>query len=205
MVGGRARSSAEPGARLLSALLKSGFETNSDPGRTEPAANAHMKVLGFAGWSGSGKTVLIERIIPVLTGRGLEISLIKRAHHEFDVDVPGKDSYRHRRAGCREVLVSSGVRWAHMHELRGAPEQTLQQLVDRISPCDLLLVEGFKREPIPKIEVFRRENAKEALHPHDPHIIAIAADCRFDATLPQFDLNDVAGIADFMCTYHRLR
>ncbi len=90
------------------------------------------------------------------------MSLIKRAHHEFDVDVPGKDSYRHRRAGCREVLLSSSVRWAHMHELRGEPEQTLQQLVDRISPCDLLLVEGFKREAIPKIEIFRRANAKQA-------------------------------------------
>ena len=121
-----------------------------------------MKVFGFAGWSGSGKTVLIERVIPLLTARGLEISLIKRAHHEFDVDVPGKDSYRHRHAGCREVLLSSSVRWAHIHELRGEPEQTLQQLVDRISPCDLLLVEGFKREAIPKIEIFRRANAKQA-------------------------------------------
>jgi molybdopterin-guanine dinucleotide biosynthesis protein B len=163
-----------------------------------------MKVLGFAGWSGSGKTVLIERIIPLLTGRGLEISLIKRAHHEFDVDVPGKDSYRHRQAGCREVLVSSAVRWAHMHELRGAQEQSLQELVDRISPCDLLLVEGFKREPIPKIEVFRRDNAKAALHPHDPHIVAVAADCRFETTLPQFDLDDAEGIANFMCAFHRL-
>jgi molybdopterin-guanine dinucleotide biosynthesis protein B len=163
-----------------------------------------MKVFGFAGWSGSGKTVLIERIIPLLTRRGLTVSLIKHAHHKFDVDVPGKDSYRHRRAGCTEVLLSSSVRWAHMHELRGEPEQTLQQLIDRISPCDLLLVEGFKREVIPKIEIFRRENAKEALHPHDPHIVAIAADCRFDTSLPQFDLADASGIADFVCVFNRL-
>jgi len=163
-----------------------------------------MKVFGFAGWSGSGKTVLIERIIPLLADRGLEVSLIKRAHHEFDVDVPGKDSYRHRRAGCREVLLSSSVRWAHMHELKGAPEQTLQQLINRISPCDLLLVEGFKREAIPKMEIFRRDNAKAALHPHDSHIVAIATDCRFDTALPQFGLDDAAGIADFVCTFNRL-
>jgi molybdopterin-guanine dinucleotide biosynthesis protein B len=169
-----------------------------------PSANAHMKVFGFAGWSGSGKTVLIERIIPLLTGRGLEVSLIKRAHHEFDVDVPGKDSYRHRRAGCREVLLSSSARWAHMHELRGAPEQTLQQLIDRISPCDLLLVEGFKREVIPKMEIFRRDNNKASLHTHDPHIVAVAADCRFETALPQFELDDAAGIADFVCTFNRL-
>jgi molybdopterin-guanine dinucleotide biosynthesis protein B len=184
-------------------LLKSGLERNPD-GPHEPAANAHMKVFGFAGWSGSGKTVLIERIIPLLTGRGLEVSLIKRAHHEFDIDVPGKDSYRHRHAGCREVLISSKVRWAHMHELRGTPEETLQQLIDRISPCDLLLVEGFKREAIPKIEIFRRANAKAPLHPHDPHIVAVAADCPLDTALPQFDLDDAAGIADFVCSFNQL-
>ena len=163
-----------------------------------------MKVFGFAGWSGSGKTALIERIIPLLTGRGVEVSLIKHAHHEFDVDVPGKDSYRHRSAGCTEVLLSSRVRWAHIHELRGQPEQTLQQLIDRVSPCDLLLVEGFKREVMPKIEVFREANAKLPLHPHDPHIVAIAADCRFDTALPQFDLDDASGIADFVCRFNGL-
>ncbi|MDH4115200.1 MAG: molybdopterin-guanine dinucleotide biosynthesis protein B, partial [Burkholderiaceae bacterium] len=174
---------AGPQRTWPSALLKSAFELKSDRGRDGPTANAQMKVFGFAGWSGSGKTVLIERVIPLLTGRGLEVSLIKRAHHEFDVDVPGKDSHRHRLAGCREVMVSSSVRWAHMHELRGAPEQTLQQLVERISPCDLLLVEGFKREAIPKIEVFRRDNGKAALHPDDPHVVAIAADRRFGTEL----------------------
>jgi molybdopterin-guanine dinucleotide biosynthesis protein B len=160
-----------------------------------------VKVFGFAGWSGSGKTVLIERVIPLLTARGLEISLIKRAHHAFEIDVPGKDSYRHRHAGCREVLLSSSVRWAHIHELRGQPEQTLQQLIDRISPCDLLLVEGFKREAIPKIEIFRRANAKQPLYPRDAHIVAIAADCRFDTALPQFDLDDAIAVADFVCRF----
>jgi molybdopterin-guanine dinucleotide biosynthesis protein B len=117
------------------------------------------------------------------------------------VDVPGKDSDRHRRAGCREVLVSSSARWAHIHELRGQPEQTLQQLIERISPCDLLLVEGFKREPIPKLEIYRHANGKEPLHPHDAHIVAIAADSRFNTALPQFDLDDASGIADFVCTF----
>jgi molybdopterin-guanine dinucleotide biosynthesis protein B len=102
------------------------------------------------------------------------------------------------------VLLSSGVRWAHMHELKGAPEQTLQQLIARISPCDLLLVEGFKRAAIPKMEIFRRDNAKAALHPRDSHIVAVAADCRFDTALPQFDLDDAPGIADFVCTFNRL-
>jgi len=163
-----------------------------------------MKVFGFAGWSGSGKTLLIERIIPLLTGRGLVVSLIKRSHHEFEVDVPGKDSYRHRRAGCREVLISSSVRWAHIHELRGEPEQTLPQLVDRISPCDLVLVEGFKRAAIPKMEIFRRENAKAALHTHDPDIVAVATDWHFDTALPQFGLDNASGIADFVCTFNGL-
>jgi molybdopterin-guanine dinucleotide biosynthesis protein B len=163
-----------------------------------------MKVFGFAGWSGSGKTVLIERLIPLLTAGGVEVSLIKRAHHEFEVDTPGKDSYRHRQAGCREVLISSGLRWAHIRELRGTQEPTLQQLVERISPCDLLLVEGFKREAIPKMEIFRRANAKEALHPHDSHIVAIAADCPFDSALPQFDLDDAVGIAQFIRSFNGL-
>jgi len=145
--------------------------------------------------------VLIERVIPLLTGRGLEVSLVKRSHHAFEIDVPGKDSYRHRHAGCREVLISSATRWAHIHELRGQPEQTLQQLIERISPCDLLLVEGFKREAIPKMEIFRQANAKQPLHPRDAHIVAIAADRRFDTALPQFDLDDIGGIADFVCTF----
>jgi molybdopterin-guanine dinucleotide biosynthesis protein B len=163
-----------------------------------------MKIFGFAGWSGSGKTTLIERVVPLLTARGLTVSLIKRAHHEFDVDQPGKDSYRHRHAGCSEVMLSSSVRWALMHELRGTAELTLDELVERMSPCDLLIVEGFKRQPIPKIEVFRAANGKVPLHPNDPHVVAIATDVRVDSTLPQFALDDVAQIADFVCIHNGL-
>jgi molybdopterin-guanine dinucleotide biosynthesis protein B len=161
-----------------------------------------MKIFGFAGWSGSGKTTLIERVVPLLTARGLTVSLIKRAHHEFDVDQPGKDSYRHRHAGCSEVMLSSSVRWALMHELRGTAELTLDELVARMSPCDLLIVEGFKRQPIPKIEVFRAANGKKPLHPDDPHVVAIATDMRVDSPLPQFALDDVAQIADFVCVHN---
>ena len=116
-----------------------------------------MKIFGFAGWSGSGKTTLIEKLIPLFVRRGLTVSLIKHAHHAFDVDQPGKDSYRHRHAGCSEVLVTSSRRWALVHELRGAPEPGFAELIERVSPCDLLLVEGFKHAPIPKLEVWRAE------------------------------------------------
>ena len=163
-----------------------------------------MKIFGFAGWSGSGKTTLIERVVPLLTARGLTVSLIKRAHHEFDVDQPGKDSYRHRHEGCSEVMLSSSVRWALMHELRGAAELTLDELVAHMSPCDLLIVEGFKRQPIPKIEVFRSANRKVPLYPDDPHVVAIATDVRIDSPLPQFALDDVAQIADFVCVHNGL-
>ena len=108
-------------------------------------------MFGFAGWSGSGKTTLIEQVIPRLSALGFVVSLVKHAHHSFDVDQPGKDSFRHRLAGCREVLVSSPTRWALMHELRGAPEMTMQEALRRLSPCDLALVEGFKTAPIPKL------------------------------------------------------
>ena len=115
-----------------------------------------MRVFGFAGWSGSGKTTLIETVIPRLTALGLTVSLVKHAHHAFDIDHPGKDSYRHREAGCTEVLVSSDVRWALMHQLRGAPELSLFDALGRLSPCDIVLVEGYKRAPIPKLEVWRQ-------------------------------------------------
>lgn len=163
-----------------------------------------MKILGFAGWSGSGKTTLIERVVPALTERGLVVSLIKRAHHEFDVDQPGKDSYRHRHAGCSEVLLSSGLRWALMHELRGAPEASLGELTARMSPCDLLIVEGFKRETIDKIEVYRAANGKPPIHPDDPRIVAIATDTPFDTALPQLPLDDPAAVAAFICRHHAL-
>ena len=135
-----------------------------------------MRIFGFAGWSGSGKTTLIERMIPRLVARGLSVSLVKHAHHQFDVDQPGKDSWRHRQAGCQEVLVSSGVRWALMHELRGAPELGVRAALRRLSPCDLALVEGFKSEPMPKLEVWRAALGKPLLHVSDRHILAIATD-----------------------------
>ena len=159
---------------------------------------AGMKVIGFAGWSGSGKTTLVEQVIRLLEARGLAVSLIKHAHHEFDVDFPGKDSYRHRHAGCREVLITSANRWAVMHELRGRDELTLNEALAQLSPCDLVLVEGFKREPIPKIEIFRAEIGKPLLFPNDPHIIAVASDAAVETDLPKLDLNDPAGVAGFI-------
>jgi molybdopterin-guanine dinucleotide biosynthesis protein B len=160
--------------------------------------NRSMKIFGFAGYSGSGKTTLIEKIIPLVTHRGFTVSLIKHAHHTFDVDQPGKDSHRHRTAGCTEVLVTSSRRWALIHELRGTPEPTLAEQVRHISPCDLLLVEGYKREAIPKLEVYRGEVGEPLIHPHDPHIVAVATDAKLDTTLPQLDLNDAAAIAEFI-------
>jgi len=157
-----------------------------------------MKVLGIAGYSGSGKTTLIEKLVPAFVREGLRVSLIKHAHHEFDVDQPGKDSYRHRQAGCAEVLVSSSRRWALMHELRGAAEPRLQDQLKHLSPCDLVIVEGYKSEPIPKLEVHRRDTHSPMLHPDDPNVIAIASDEPLETRLPQFELDDVEGIVRFL-------
>ena len=163
-----------------------------------------MKTFGFAGWSGSGKTTLIEKLIPRFAKRGLRVSLIKHAHHTFDVDHPGKDSYRHRHAGASEILVTSSRRWVLMHELRGAPEPSFEEQLKHFSPCDLLLVEGFKFAPIPKLEVWRAETDEPLLHPNDEHIIALAADAKVDTALPLFDLNDDAAIAGFVLEYLKL-
>lgn len=157
-----------------------------------------MKMMGFAGWSGSGKTTLVEQLIGLFEQRGLVVSLIKHAHHDFDVDQPGKDSYRHRHAGCREVLITSARRWAIMHELRGQSELTLDQALARLSPCDLVLVEGFKRATIPKIEIWRGDGEKPLLFPEDPYIVAIASDRPVATALPQLDLNDPPAIAGFI-------
>ena len=160
-----------------------------------------MRVFGFAGWSGSGKTTLIERHIPQLVSRGVTVSLVKHAHHEFDVDQPGKDSWRHRNAGCSEVLVSSSARYAVMHELRGAPELSLPEAIARLVPCDLVLVEGYKAAPIPKLEVWREQVGKPLLHPGDPHVVGIATDApeRFAAgPLPVFGLADIGALATFV-------
>ncbi|MEO7760310.1 MAG: molybdopterin-guanine dinucleotide biosynthesis protein B [Casimicrobiaceae bacterium] len=159
-----------------------------------------MKILGFAGWSGSGKTTVIEQILPILRDEGLSVALIKHAHHEFDIDQPGKDSWRHRKAGCREVLVTSAVRWALMHELQDEPELTLHAALRQLTPCDLVLVEGFKRAEIPKIEIHRQSVGKPLLYPDDPHIIGLATDDRpahADASIPVLDLNNARTIAVF--------
>jgi molybdopterin-guanine dinucleotide biosynthesis protein B len=157
-----------------------------------------LKVFGFAAYSGSGKTTLIENLVPLLVARGLRVSVIKHAHHAFDVDRPGKDSYRHRQAGASEVLVSSGPRWALMHELRNESEPELPALLGRLAPCDLVLVEGFKRQAIPKIEIHRLAAGTPLLFPDDPNIVALATDARIPTGLPTFGLDDYAGIAGFM-------
>ena len=155
------------------------------------------RVLGITGWSGSGKTTLITKLIPLLAGRGVRVATLKHAHHAFDVDQPGKDSYEHRKAGACEVIVSSARRWVQMHEVGDGAEATLAQLLARVSPCDLVLVEGFKTERHPKMEVFRRAVGKTPLHPEDRRIVAIASDEEFPgAGIPVVDINDVAAVAD---------
>ena len=160
-----------------------------------------MKVFGFTGTSGSGKTTLVEQVIPCLIRRGWKVSLIKHAHHGFDLDTPGKDSYRHRQAGCGEVMVTCGSRWALMHELREEQEPTLAEHLARFSPCDLVLVEGFKHEAIPKIEVHRPAHGKPPLWPENPHIVAVASDVPLDTGLPQLDINNPEAVAAFVVDY----
>jgi molybdopterin-guanine dinucleotide biosynthesis protein B len=157
-----------------------------------------MKVIGLAGWSGAGKTTLLTRAIPQLQKQGLRVSVIKHAHHAFDVDVPGKDSWKHREAGAAEVLVSSSQRWALMHELRGAAEPRLPELLAKLSPVDLVVVEGFKREPHRKIEVYRAANEKPLLFPDDPGIVGIATDTAVETTLPTAHLDDIEAVAAMM-------
>ncbi|KRB60355.1 molybdopterin-guanine dinucleotide biosynthesis protein MobB [Rhizobium sp. Root708] len=158
------------------------------------------KVFGIAGWKNSGKTGLAVRLVEEFTRRGYSISTIKHAHHDFDIDKVGADSYRHRQAGAHEVTIVSGTRYAIMHELRGAPEPTFEEILSRLAPCDLVLIEGYKREQIPKIEARRLEAAnREPLAPTDPFISAIAADHPVaEAFLPVFDINDTSAIADFI-------
>jgi molybdopterin-guanine dinucleotide biosynthesis protein B len=157
-----------------------------------------MNVIGIAGWSGAGKTTLLTRLIPRLIARSLRVSTVKHAHHAFDVDTPGKDSHTHRAAGATEVLVSSANRFALMHELRGGPEWTLGALLDKLSPVDLVLVEGFKREAHPKLEVFRAALGKPLLHPEDENIVAIASDGPVSARVPVVPLDDIEAIADLL-------
>ena len=154
-----------------------------------------MKVIGLAGWSGAGKTTLLTRLIPHFVAKGLRVSTVKHAHHNFDVDVPGKDSWVHRQSGATEVLISSGRRWALMHELRDAPEPSLREHLKRMSSVDLVVVEGFKADTHPKIEVYRAANGKPLLFPEDPAIVGIATDQKIDTRLRQVDLDDIPAIA----------
>ncbi len=160
------------------------------------------KLFGFAGWSGAGKTTLIRQVIVHLVNKRLRVATLKHAHHDFDIDRPGKDSWEHRKAGAAEGLVVSDTRWALMHELNGAPEPSLPELLAKLAPADIVLIEGFKRSPIPKIEVFRAENGKPPLHPEDSTIVAISADIAFpEAGRPVFSLDDIAAIADFALSH----
>jgi len=160
-----------------------------------------MRIIGLAGWSGSGKTTLITKLIPQLIARGIRVSTLKHAHHGFDLDQPGKDSFFHRAAGATEVIISSAKRWAILHELREEPEWDLHGLVAKMSPVDLVLVEGFKRDAFPKLEIHRAANGKPLIHPEDPHIIAVASDIALpQAKVPVIDLNDIEAIADLLLT-----
>lgn len=158
-----------------------------------------MRIIGLAGWSGSGKTTLIKKLIPRLIARGIAVSTLKHAHHGFDLDQPGKDSFFHRTAGATEVIISSAKRWAILHELREQPEWDLAALVGKMSPVDLVLVEGFKRDAFPKLEIHRIANGKPLIHPEDPHIVAVASDSALPAAqVPVVDLNDIEAIADLL-------
>jgi len=165
-----------------------------------------VKVFGIAGYSGAGKTTLLEALIPRFVAHELRVSLIKHTHHDFDIDKPGKDSWRLREAGCTEVMLLSNRRWALMHELRGAAEPALDEQLALLAPCDLVLIEGYKNSPHPKLEVYRAENGKPMLINATPeNIVAVASDVPIelpkDVSLPCFELGDRAGIANFILKY----
>ncbi|MBR2573047.1 MAG: molybdopterin-guanine dinucleotide biosynthesis protein B [Loktanella sp.] len=157
-----------------------------------------MKIYGIVGYKNAGKTGLMERLVTEITGRGISVSTLKHAHHTFDVDHPGKDSYRHRQAGAQQVLLASGTRWALMSELRGAAEPPLADLLRLLSPVDLVLVEGYKRDAHPKVEAFRAVTGNPLIAPDDPTVRAVASDTALTLDRPLFDLNDTAAIADFI-------
>ncbi|MDG3041250.1 molybdopterin-guanine dinucleotide biosynthesis protein B [Roseicyclus marinus] len=157
-----------------------------------------MRVYGVTGWKNTGKTTLTERLVAELVGQGLRISTVKHAHHATEIDHPGRDSHRHRMAGAAQVIVASPVRWALMTELRGAEEPPLADLLAHLDPCDLVLIEGYKSAPHPKIETWRKATGRDLLAPQNATIRAIASDGPLKTALPCFDLNDVAGIAAFI-------
>ncbi|MEL7126723.1 MAG: molybdopterin-guanine dinucleotide biosynthesis protein B [Pseudomonadota bacterium] len=157
-----------------------------------------MKIFGVVGWKNAGKTGLMERLVAEITARGISVSTVKHAHHSFDVDHPGKDSHRHRVAGAHEVLLASRQRVALMQELRGADEPSLEALLARLSPVDLVLVEGYKRDAHPKVEAHRAETGNPLIAPDDPTVRAVASDVPLTLDRPVFDLNDTRAIADFV-------
>src|SRR5262249_53674173 len=158
-----------------------------------------MRIIGLAGWSGAGKTTLLAKALPRIAERGLKVSTLKHAHHSFDLDQPGKDSHTHRAAGATEVLISSAARYALVHELRGAPEPSLHELLSKLSPVDLVVVEGFKAAQHRKLEVFRASVGKPALHPNDPRIAAIVSDTPFPASgRPVVSIDDIEAVVDLM-------
>jgi molybdopterin-guanine dinucleotide biosynthesis protein B len=161
----------------------------------------NKKIIGFAGYSGSGKTTLLEKVIPFLTAQGLRIAVIKHAHHDFDIDKPGKDTYRHRKAGAGEVLIVSSQRWALMHELNDEPEPSLEYLCSRFSGYDLILAEGYKHAAIPKLEVHRKETGSESLYPTEPGIIAVVTNSKDKFPLPVLDIDAPKEVAEFILNY----
>ena len=163
-----------------------------------------MKIFGVTGWKNSGKTGLMERLITEFTARGLSVSSIKHAHHSFDIDHPGRDSYRHRDAGARQVLLASRNRWALMHELRDEDEPSLGDLLKQLSPVDLVLIEGYKRDRHPKIEAHRKETGQPLIAPEDQTIVAVASDTSVAIDRPVLDLNDTAAIANFIAQHLEL-
>ncbi|MDO6384758.1 MULTISPECIES: molybdopterin-guanine dinucleotide biosynthesis protein B [unclassified Uliginosibacterium] len=162
------------------------------------------KTFGISGWSGSGKTTLIEALIPLFTARGLRVSLIKHTHHGFDIDKPGKDSFRFRAAGASEVMLAGEQRWALMRELREEPQASLTELLARLSPCDLVLVEGFKSAELAKIEVHRPALGKPFFHAEFPEVVAIASDASLESDLPVLALNDPPAIAEWILQFLKL-
>jgi molybdopterin-guanine dinucleotide biosynthesis protein B len=161
-----------------------------------------MKIFGLAGWSGSGKTTLMVHLLPELVGRGVKVSTIKHAHHDFEIDRPGKDSYEHREAGATEVMVTGGKRWALMHEIREKAEPSVAELMRHMTAVDLLMIEGFKNDEHPKLEVFRAATGKSLLCTQDQNIVAVASDeALAGLDIPQLDLNNVPAIADFIIDY----
>ncbi len=157
-----------------------------------------MRIFGVVGWKNAGKTGLMERLVTEITGRGFTVSTVKHAHHTFDVDHPGKDSHRHRVAGASEVLLASRNRFALMHEMRGADELPLSELLKKLSPVDLVLVEGYKRDAHPKVEAHRAETGNPLIAPDDPTVRAVASDSAVNVDVPVFDLDDTGAIADFI-------